>query len=236
MGMYDYILCDYPLEGVSEEQQASIAFQTKDLENFLYTYTITRDGRLTGGDGGDGCESFTGKVNFYWSNIVSSSHGHYFTHSGEDAWHLAFEATFEKGRVTNMVCVDNYKEPCLSLKADFSERFEMPTPEEIETCKRREAESLKGRTMWVQYGSLGEPRPYPALVIAETAKHYVLDGGDENWGNPITMFRTDRDRLLFDSEADAREYTKRKDEAFRIQKQKYDKALAEKVAERNATN
>jgi len=41
MGMYDTIVCEYPLSDCS-----MIEFQTKDLQNAMMTYTITKEGRL----------------------------------------------------------------------------------------------------------------------------------------------------------------------------------------------
>lgn len=43
MGLYDTIQCEYPLPEASHQD---LDFQTKDLECFLGTYTVTRDGRL----------------------------------------------------------------------------------------------------------------------------------------------------------------------------------------------
>lgn len=50
MGMFDYVKCEYPMpkgyefliEGTPETQE----FQTKDFENVMDKYTITREGRL----------------------------------------------------------------------------------------------------------------------------------------------------------------------------------------------
>jgi hypothetical protein len=41
--MFDTVYCEYPLP---EAAHQGLEFQTKDLERFLGTYTITRDGRL----------------------------------------------------------------------------------------------------------------------------------------------------------------------------------------------
>jgi hypothetical protein len=43
MGMFDTIYCQYPLPNPRHQD---LDFQTKDLENLLDTYTITREGRL----------------------------------------------------------------------------------------------------------------------------------------------------------------------------------------------
>lgn len=45
MGLYDRIVCEYPLPEGLEKYQNQV-FQTKDLGNTFTTYTITRDGRL----------------------------------------------------------------------------------------------------------------------------------------------------------------------------------------------
>lgn len=43
MGMFDSVRCEYPLPDPSFQE---MEFQTKDLDNVLARYTITRDGRL----------------------------------------------------------------------------------------------------------------------------------------------------------------------------------------------
>jgi len=41
MGMFDTIICEYPLPGTNETE-----FQTKAFENLMFTYIITKEGRL----------------------------------------------------------------------------------------------------------------------------------------------------------------------------------------------
>jgi hypothetical protein len=43
MGMFDEIRCEYPLQDPAHNK---LSFQTKDLENVLDNYTITKEGRL----------------------------------------------------------------------------------------------------------------------------------------------------------------------------------------------
>ena len=43
MGMFDYLKCDYPLPDFDYQDAL---FQTKDLDCFLETYTITKEGIL----------------------------------------------------------------------------------------------------------------------------------------------------------------------------------------------
>lgn len=46
MGMFDEIICDYPLPDNPPEWIRKAVFQTKDFENLLDTYVITDTGRL----------------------------------------------------------------------------------------------------------------------------------------------------------------------------------------------
>ncbi len=54
MGMYDDIYCEYALPSFIVEGRkvmlSNNTWQTKSLENLLYHYLITEDGRLTLGD------------------------------------------------------------------------------------------------------------------------------------------------------------------------------------------
>lgn len=43
MGMFDYVTCKAPLPRASMQHRE---FQTQSLENFMYSYIITEDGRL----------------------------------------------------------------------------------------------------------------------------------------------------------------------------------------------
>lgn len=45
MGMFDHVVCEYPLPDLPEEGKEWM-FQTKDMECNMWTYTITRSGQL----------------------------------------------------------------------------------------------------------------------------------------------------------------------------------------------
>jgi|HubBroStandDraft_5_1064220.scaffolds.fasta_scaffold1018938_2 hypothetical protein len=49
MGMFDWVKCEVPLP----DGFVSDNFQTKDFENLLYQYTITKEGKLTRTGSGD---------------------------------------------------------------------------------------------------------------------------------------------------------------------------------------
>lgn len=46
MGMFDYIECEYPMPKGFEFLQEAEDFQTKDFQNVMDKYTITKEGRL----------------------------------------------------------------------------------------------------------------------------------------------------------------------------------------------
>jgi hypothetical protein len=47
MGMFDYVICEYPLPRNAPKYAVGAQFQTKDTESqYLETYVITKEGRL----------------------------------------------------------------------------------------------------------------------------------------------------------------------------------------------
>lgn len=96
MGMFDYIICEYPLpDGFT----ASDEFQSKDLDCMLSSYIITSDGRLIL-DNID-CH-YDGTLNFYNSNTSSSGPFGFTTRNDEPYWSQEYEATFFKGQLTHI--------------------------------------------------------------------------------------------------------------------------------------
>jgi len=221
MGMFDNIRCEYPLPGNPPANAAELDFQTKDLESLLQTYVITPAGVLQL----DGANvPFSGTVDFYWSNIVASGPGIY-THDGEDAHHLEYQALFIDGKVTRMEETENRKEAALA----FSERdFGMPTltPEERAEQKKRYAESLLGRTMCIWWGG-DTTEGYAAKVVTESDKELVLQ--TEN-GKFEIIDRHSRDRTLFDSYEDGKRHRDDREADWDRRKAEY----AAKLAARNS--
>ena len=111
--MFDYIHCDYPLPGKPPygPEGHSGGYQTKDLDCTLDIYLITEDGQLKQRmplDPEEGLRKskefldFTGKINFYTSNICASGPGIY-TRNGEDAISVDYVATFLNGKIIDVV-------------------------------------------------------------------------------------------------------------------------------------
>jgi len=97
MGMFDYIVCDYPLpEGAPRE-----GWQTKGTPNqYLDKYTITEDGRLLDPEGRD--TEYHGDLNFYTSNWAAFAHFGYMTVADEPWAGFDFVARFTDGRLASL--------------------------------------------------------------------------------------------------------------------------------------
>ena len=147
MGMFDYLQCDYPLPGNPPEGvQTATDFQTKNLACLLLHYTITSEGRLVEQGGAEDLTHFTGKVNFYWGNIVASGPGIY-TREGEDALSVEYDATFYDGKLTEITEVRNTRER--AAKFTSTTFYETETPEERQLSKERSQEKLIGTKAYI---------------------------------------------------------------------------------------
>lgn len=110
MGMFDSIICEYPLP-VKEVQ--SRIFQTKDTpDQFLSKYKITKDGKLFVSLGGfyekesfkkGSCKNekwkrvcFEGKIRFY----------DFYNDETQSGW-IEFLADFKKGKLVSLKCCRN---------------------------------------------------------------------------------------------------------------------------------
>lgn len=111
MGMFDEVICEYPLPGTPPDfVTKETRFQTKDLDCDMTTYRIGADGHLYGGLG-----SYTGKISFYMSNSCGCSHGYSFTADGEDFEDVEYTAEFYEGTLTSLVESLRQRKPALPV-------------------------------------------------------------------------------------------------------------------------
>jgi hypothetical protein len=108
MGMYDNIICNFPLEG--EDSKLS-GWQTKDLQCLLETFTITEDGRLLNSEGKE--DLYTGFIDFYTSNWAAYAHGVSFTATGEDLRSVEYRAEFKNGTLLDLKKTRDESKPAL---------------------------------------------------------------------------------------------------------------------------
>jgi hypothetical protein len=108
MGMYDNIICNFPLEG---EDNKLDGWQTKDLQCLLETFTITEDGRLLNSEGKE--DLYTGTIDFYMSNWAAHAHGVSFTANGEDLRSVEYRAEFKNGVLLELEKTQDESKPAL---------------------------------------------------------------------------------------------------------------------------
>src|SRR4051812_34640485 len=115
MGMFDWVICEYPLPGENINVPSDHRFQTKDFECCMSTYRITPDGRLVDQDEAGEHVNFTGELRFWDSNIVGSGSIGVFTATGEDAVECEYGARFIEGLVQEISQVEFQTVPALPV-------------------------------------------------------------------------------------------------------------------------
>lgn len=105
MGMFDYVICNYPLP--DGEDGSGREFQTKDTDSqYLDRYEIRADGTLwfqRHPQGGMVQQYFTGPINFYSSNVTASGPNGCVTDAAlTPATFWDYTALFQDGKVVKI--------------------------------------------------------------------------------------------------------------------------------------
>ena len=140
MGMYDYIICRYPLPGEPPGfcANAGHQYQTKSLDCLLHTYEITQAGQLKRIESGvweklhePEMISFDGVLEFYDGNLSAAAYGLGFTQNGEDEEWVTYEATFVNGVVQRIIETERERKPALAryLLEEIDAKFDKDQPE-----------------------------------------------------------------------------------------------------------
>lgn len=214
MGMYDTVVCEYPLPGLPEEIWAK-RFQTKDLECLLEEYTLRQDGTFSYND------YFNGEITIYADNIVAIGPGTY-TRDGEDARRLEYRLTFQDGMLVTAEQTVNSTERAAPVALLHKLDRPLPTPEEIEEINRIQSESLVGRTMYLKYGGF-DSECNAVTVIAETENEWVIK---DQHGNAAIVGRFSRDTTFFDSVEDAKTYDDERKARWKAKEEAYQEAIS----------
>jgi hypothetical protein len=200
MGMFDTIICRWPLPGTPPAFiKPDHSFQTKSLNCLLDQYEITSDGRLT--YKGEPVE-FHGEIQFYTSNISGGSSFGVYTRDGEDAESVEYLARFSCGQLMEITLVEHTREPALPISKMRAAQYQNPSPKEIAEDQRRRNEKLKSRVMWVAWGGKPASEGYAGVVVAENGKEWVVQQSPPD-GKFEIIDRRLRDSILFDSLAAA---------------------------------
>lgn len=231
MGLFDEIVCDYPLPGTPPEFIGpGHRFQTKDLDCDMSTYRIAEDGAFDLPD-------FTGTINFGASNIRGSGAAVYTTH-GEDAEDVDYRVTIVKGRLTDLVETHRTRRPAFPV-AEMQYLRERPSDEDVQRWEEREAEPLLGRRIYVLWGGSEVGQGYWAEVVHETFGRRgklcvtiaeVEEGAWQHSGDLELLDRSSRDRTHFDSPEDAARIRGAKKTAWEAEEARYEALVASREA------
>ena len=203
MGMFDYIICRYPLSGTPPDFCANKdhQYQTKSLDCALALYEITETGELR--QVGPGAYqklsksklvAFHGVLEFHDSNATAAAFGVSFTPNGEDCEWVAYKASFVDGTVQTIVEVEREREPALAmhLVAEIDAKFDKDKPQVTMTEPEIE------QAMYLQWG--GSTKGYPVTLLAKTQREWAV--ADEN-GRIETLRPSDLGRVLFHSQEES---------------------------------
>lgn len=206
MGMYDFIVCRYPLPTVPPEFTKGDyhRYQSKSLDCIGATYEITEDGQIRQSDAGmfqslfdHDPFDFSGIIEFYDSNWCSAAFGITFTVDGEDYESVTYEATFF-GTVKKIVETERERKP--SLSRAVYDRVNGMFEEDKPVIDMAEPEV--GAEMYVLWGSIDRNMEgYPVKLIAKTSRDWAFVGPDEKIE---TIHPGQLGNCLFHSEADAK--------------------------------
>lgn len=185
MGMYDYVVCRYPLptappSWATDDQQ----YQSKSLDCRMAVYEIGEDGRLRQCEAGafeskfdDAPIPFHGVLEFYHSNWCAAAYGMVFTPDGADHESVTYEATLVDGLVEGIVETERTREPSLSreIYQQLDAMFQGDKP------VIDESEPEIGADMYVLWGSINRDlsRGYPAKLIAKTSRDWAFVGRND---------------------------------------------------------
>lgn len=206
MGMFDEIICQYPLPSVPPSWATpDQRYQSKSLDCQMAVYEIGEDGKLRQCQGGafehefDATPiSFAGALEFYHSNWCTAAYGLVFTPDGADLEDVTYQATFVDGTVKEIVETERKRTPSLSREVYHSLHgmFQEDKPVINET------EPEVGVEMYVLWGSIDRDlsRGYPVRLIAKTSRDWVFTTKNDE---AETIDPHQLGNILFHSKTDA---------------------------------
>lgn len=220
MGLFDTVICEYPLEGGLPKWIKRHPFQTKDLECMMTQYTISKDGMFSD-------SAWTGKLNFYTDNVVGAGPGIY-TENGEDAEYLECVAKIVDGKLVGEIEV--HRRSHRAWPSSKMQIFDKPTEDEIKRIRERQSEPLTGKRLYVLWG--GQMVGYWGTAVTENDKQICIshetDSQYHHAGDFEILDRRDRDRIFWDSDAEALGREKKKREDWERQSAEF-KAFVENI-------
>ena len=214
MGMFDNVICKYPIAGGLPSWIDKHPFQTKDLVCLLETYHIYPYGSFS-------LPEWTGMLNFYTSNVVGSGPGIY-TEDGEDAEYLDCTVKIIDGKVASAIQVERRSHRAWPVSKMHIR--DMRTQQQVLQWQERISEPLMGKRLYVLWG--GQDIGYWVTVVAENKRQLCVRHEAEakyhRVGDLELLNRADRDRIFWDSEDEALDRAKARKDSWDSEKAKFE--------------
>lgn len=191
MGMFDEIVCEYPLPGTAPDfVKPGHHFQTKDLDCVLATYTIDADGVISEPD-------FTGKLSFYSCNGCIWARGFTFTPDGSDYETVEYLAEFVDSKLTKIQQVEYRRQKALAASVSREVDLLFSNPPQV----KRDSTNLVGRKGYVLWG--GSDEGYCVEIVYETDKEICWKNEK---GKLEVQHKSLYGHILWDSEEEAKSH------------------------------
>jgi hypothetical protein len=229
MGMFDNLICKYPLPGTTPEfVKIEPLFQTKSLDCEMTTYTIDEKGLLHDEIDflPDTPIAFTGEIEFYGGNSCGGSPS--FTSDGRDAEWAEYKAIFHEGRLKSIEQTEYERKLALPESARIHKP--PPTAAELAEWEKAKSQSFIGKRLWLAFGGKPAEQGFWVTVIAENDRELVLKGNDAYGREFRVEDRGFYGYILFDTMEDAVERDRAKKDKYDATKAKYDELLKNRGA------
>lgn len=205
MGMYDEIICHYPLPGDTPDYiTPDHRFQTKDTpEQYLKVYTIAEDGQFIGED------DYTGVIEFYTSNSIGCWGPVMYTANGGDVHSVTYVAKIVDGKLASIEQTESEKQAGITSNGRDAIQ-QLAPPDGYSERYSTDPATMLGMRVWVKYG-IGDG--WWADVVYEKGDRIVLSAVDDpppDLADPLTLEdRSAWGRVLWRNAEDS-EYQKNK--------------------------
>lgn len=220
MGMYDEIICYYPLPGDTPAYvKPGHRFQTKDTpEQYLKVYTITENGQFIGED------NYTDEIEFYTSNSTGCWGPVLYTTNGDDAHSVTYVAKIVDGKLVSIQQTESVKEAGISRDGQASPQNVTP-PDGYSERYSTDPEKMLGMRLWLQYG-MGDG--WWVDVVYEKGDRILLSAVEETADHDKSLTLEWRDswgRVLWLNPEDSNYQKNSRAAEHDAEKARYDKAV-----------
>lgn len=206
--MFDEIYCEFELPNMPVFLKENPLLQTKDIDLTLTRFTLDKDGYIDHPD-------LTQTIDAGASNIRAAGPGVY-TSNGEDAVRVEYKLVFKNSKLIYSQQVEYDVKPALPVEEIHTDiRHDENIKQRNERIERIN-EDMAGKDVFILSGLDTEGR-WAKVVAQDKYKICVKNTDDEL----ELLNKQSRDNIFFDSEEEAYEDRRQRQEVWEKQKQRY---------------